>query len=310
MTITSTANTVASITLPALGDRLRHEDNHLLAEIAETFCKNQLLANMIFRTESRYRAIFSDAQLHHEYFRDGKSTLSRFGFIGGEYQTEHSIVNAVTPPSGPVQEMARKISLANYLFTDMVINGEANYPRTGFLGLDKILAGTDNESFESNRWKADSVMNNPGVQARIMKDVDLLLSRVNGPTSVLVGTGKVIRALRGAAISSRCFTDGKLYGTIDLMISAKTPDFKDVIPASLGGNRLAPGSTSLYAINMGMDENSPGLHAVTPDALEVVKVVEPYLVGSVIRGSVELGPFALTMDTYKSAAVNRNVKLV
>lgn len=257
-------------------------------------------------------------QLNSEYTpgeakRDEKT--AKAVVMGGSFEVDRVLQNT----SGAVDELAfqaqQKIKATANYFHNLVINGTsassgAGYVTNTFDGLRKSLAGTSNE-FTTDIDLSDATKLDANSNAFIDM-LDQLVHAVDGDVSMLLMNSTMLLKVRAAARRAGYYdreTDGfgrvvEMFGGIPLMDAGKYyngTSSVDAIATSTPSSSAA-GTSSIYAINIGLD----AFHGISPVGTGVINSYMPDMTapGAVKKGEVELVAGVVLKNTLKAAALN------
>lgn len=257
-------------------------------------------------------------QLNSEYTpgeakRDEKT--AKAVVMGGSFEVDRVLQNT----SGAVDELAfqaqQKIKATANYFHNLVINGTsassgAGYVTNTFDGLRKSLAGTSNE-FTTDIDLSDATKLDTNSNAFIDM-LDQLVHAVDGDVSMLLMNSTMLLKVRAAARRAGYYdreTDGfgrvvEMFGGIPLMDAGKYyngTSSVDAIATSTPSSSAA-GTSSIYAINIGLD----AFHGISPVGTGVINSYMPDMTapGAVKKGEVELVAGVVLKNTLKAAALN------
>lgn len=257
-------------------------------------------------------------QLNTEYTpgeakRDEKT--AKAVVMGGSFEVDRVLQNT----SGAVDELAfqaqQKIKATANYFHNLVINGTsassgAGYVVNTFDGLRKSLAGTSNE-FTTDIDLSDATKLDTNSNAFIDM-LDQLVHAVDGDVSMLLMNSTMLLKVRAAARRAGYYdreTDGfgrvvEMFGGIPLMDAGKYYNGTtsvDAIATSTPSSSAA-GTSSIYAINIGLD----AFHGISPVGTGVINSYMPDMTapGAVKKGEVELVAGVVLKNTLKAAALN------
>lgn len=257
-------------------------------------------------------------QLNSEYTpgeakRDEKT--AKAVVMGGSFEVDRVLQNT----SGAVDELAfqaqQKIKATANYFHNLVINGTsassgAGYVANTFDGLRKSLAGTSNE-FTTDIDLSDATKLDTNSNAFIDM-LDQLVHAVDGDVSMLLMNSTMLLKVRAAARRAGYYdreTDGfgrvvEMFGGIPLMDAGKyyngTSSVDAIATSTPSGS--AAGTSSIYAINIGLD----AFHGISPVGTGVINSYMPDMTapGAVKKGEVELVAGVVLKNTLKAAALN------
>lgn len=257
-------------------------------------------------------------QLNSEYTpgeakRDEKT--AKAVVMGGSFEVDRVLQNT----SGAVDELAfqaqQKIKATANYFHNLVINGTsassgAGYVANTFDGLRKSLAGTSNE-FTTDIDLSDATKLDANSNAFIDM-LDQLVHAVDGDVSMLLMNSTMLLKVRATARRAGYYdreTDGfgrvvEMFGGIPLMDAGKYyngTSSVDAIATSTPSSSAA-GTSSIYAINIGLD----AFHGISPVGTGVINSYMPDMTapGAVKKGEVELVAGVVLKNTLKAAALN------
>jgi hypothetical protein len=246
-----------------------------------------------------------------QYFTDLKP-------LGGSFQVDRILAKVGAAATNAVTlNMQQKIKATKAKFGDAVINGDVTVDANGFDGLSKALAGSSTESTTAIDWTGTQ---DTTWGFKVLATLDDLLSMMDGDASIVLGNRKAINLIRAAARLTSMYTREpgprnsyvERYGPAVLQEAGlKDGSASDVVPVNAsdpdGAGPLVAGSTSLYAVRIGID----GFHAVSTAGGQLVQTWLPDFTtaGAVKTGEVELGPVSVALKATKAAAVMRNVKV-
>ena len=237
--------------------------------------------------------------------------------LGGSFEIDRVIARIGKTGSDAVTlNMVRKIKAAKTLFQDLVINGDVATDPNAFDGLDKALTGSSTE-FRAGATTDWSALNTSEARLGALDALDEFLTLLDGSPTLLLGNQQALARVRSIVRGSGMYVqnpvDGlvgaggrpitrETYGGLTLVdAGAKAGSNDPIIPTA------ANGTTSLYAVRIGMD----GFHGVTTVGSQMVLVNLPDFssAGAVKKGEVELGPVSVALKATKAAAVFRNLKV-
>ena len=234
--------------------------------------------------------------------------------MGGSFQLDRVIQST----SGAVDELAfqaeQKIKATSNYFHNLVINGTstasgAGYVTNTFDGLKKLLSGTSTEITSTVSLTSSAELDS-NAQA-FLDELDAFLSVLDGTPSMLLMNKKMLNRVRSAARRAGYYDRTKddfgrvveTYNGIDLLDAGKYYNGSatvDVVETS-AASASAAGSTSIYAVVMGLD----GFHGISPTGTSVINSYMPDLnaPGAVKKGEVELIAGVALKNTLKAAVL-------
>ncbi len=232
--------------------------------------------------------------------------------FGGAFQIDRVLANMGGIVDEVTFQMQQKIKAASALFNDTVINGDAAQGQNAFDGLEKALKGSSTE-FNGSGGSVIDLSNSEQITANyttFLDQLDEFLALLDGRPTALICNAKLLAKIRACARRATSYTETKdsfgrqiaNYDGIPLIdIGAKAGSNDPVIPIDGSG-----GTTSLYAVRLGMD----GFHGISMAGQSPIRSWLPDFTtaGAVKKGEVEMVA-AVALKATKAAAVMRNIKV-
>ncbi|MCL2094768.1 phage capsid protein [Candidatus Saccharibacteria bacterium] len=252
--------------------------------------------------------------LNSEYTPQETATtqvVTNLKVMGGAFEVDRviardevQVVDHVTFQS----EQKAKATVAS--FHDQMINGDSAIIATDFDGLDKVLTGTSTEVTPVANIDLSTTGAVTNTYRAFLYHLRKMVGKMSGaPTHILMNSD-MYTAFQAISdiVPNITFTRNEMgdevgrYGSAILVEMGDKPGSSDPII----GN-AADGTTSLYAIRVGMD----GFHGVSPDGTDLINIYAPDMnaPGAVKKGEVEIVA-ATVLKATKAAAVLRNIKVV
>ena len=205
-------------------------------------------------------------------------------------------------------QSAQKVKAASALFSDTIINGDSASDAKAFDGLDVALTGSDTEVTTTiDLSTSDLVTTN---YMAFLDVLDEFLAELDGTPTALMGNAKMCAKLRAIARRAGMYQVTKdnfghqveHYGNIPFVdLGAKAGSNDPIVATNAEG-----GTTSLYAVRMGMD----GFHAISMAGQPPVRIWLPdfQTAGAVKKGEVEMVA-GCALKATKAAGVLRGIKV-
>lgn len=204
-------------------------------------------------------------------------------------------------------QMSQKIKATQALFSDMVINGDADSDLNGFDGLNKALAGsaTELDAGGIDLSTSASVTEN---YMEFLDQLDMALTALDGTASCLMGNRTMIAKLRACARRATMYQTTldswgqpiECYGAVPFIDLGEKPGTENPIIGVNGGK------SDLYIVRFGLD----GFHGVSVSGQSPIRTWLPDFTssGAVKTGEVEMIA-AVALKTTRAAAVLRNIQI-
>lgn len=235
--------------------------------------------------------------------------------LGGSFEIDRVLAQIARAAEVNFQiEQVTKAATAR--FNDEVVNGTAG--GGGWDGLDEALSGSDTEIDAADLPTGGDWTALDGDNAhKALDDIDLFLSLLDGPPTVVLGNRLAIARFRAIARRTNQYVERPVVGLTDgagapvvrgffgnaLLIDAgaKAGSNTPIIGESSGAG------TDVYAYRVGLD----GFHGVSVAGKPLVQTWLPdfSVAGAVKVGEVEMGPVATVLKATKAAAVIRGLKV-
>lgn len=236
--------------------------------------------------------------------------------LGGSYEIDRRIANLGSARTAEIAlQTLNKVKAASALLSDSIINGDTAADEDSFDGLDKALTGSSTEITDGKDWSTFTDATSAMV---ILDDLDELQSEIDGATSVMIANKHALSKMRAAARRANMYVS-------EPVSDLRLPDGRQVTRQSIGGVLFvdpgekagssdlvipldaATGTTSIYAVRMGLD----GFHGVTTAGGNLVRTLLPDFTtaGAVKTGEVYLENVAVVLKATRAAAVLRDVKV-
>lgn len=229
--------------------------------------------------------------------------------FGGSFSIDRAIADTNGTVGLVEWLLQQKIKAATALFNDTVINGNTKTKAEAFDGLETVLTGS---STECQPGAVIDLSTKDAIDANYMSFLDTLddfLMGLDGQPSAILGNSKLIGKIRACARRATMYqttnnTFGQqvmMYDNIPLIdLGTKAGSNDDVV------NTGADGTTSLYAVRLGLD----GLHACSRAGMPPIQTFLPDFTqpGAVHTGEVEMMA-AIALRATKAAGVMRKIKV-
>lgn len=239
-----------------------------------------------------------------------KRITADLAVFGGAFKIDRVIANMGGIANEVTLQMQQKIKAAGALFNDTVINGDSAVTTNSFDGLEKALTGSATEYKPGAPIDLSTSTNIDTNYKSFLDQLDEFLSLLDGTPTALLCNTKLFTKIKAVARRSTSYTETKdRFGQqiagyngipiIDLGAKAGTNDPVAAIDSSKG-------TTSLYAVRLGMD----GFHGISMAGVAPVQTWLPDFktAGAVKTGEVEMVA-AVALKATKAAAVFRDIKV-
>ncbi len=311
-----------------LTDAKNLTQDKLSQHIIDEFRKDPLLENMIFdncvspaggslsyvynRVTTPAPAVFRT--LNTEYTPAEAATTPytiNLKPFGGSFEVDRVIQNHAMGITDQVTfQVQQKVQATKALFADTWINGDTSVNDKAFDGIDKAITGSSTEKIPAaviDLSTSSAVDENHNT---FLDALDKWLAELDGTPTFLQMNRTMKAVMSGVARRSATFTEEKdefgvpilRYAGIPLLeVGDKPGTSKPIIPIDAG-----TGETSIYAARIGLD----GVHAITPEGDEIVKIYLPNIMtsGAVKKGEVEMVA-AVALKATRAAGVLRRIKI-
>lgn len=230
--------------------------------------------------------------------------------FGGAFDVDRVIANMGGIVDEVTLQMQQKIKAASALFNDTVINGDSATNAKAFDGLDVALTGAGTEFNKTNAIDLSTSAQVTANYVAFLDALDEFLMSLDGTPSFLAGNSKLIAKIRAIARRAGMYQTSKndLGQEIDKYGNIALVDLGDKAGSSLPviATDATAGTTSLYAVRLGMD----GFHGVSMAGQPPVKTWLPDFskAGAVKTGEVEMIA-AVALKSSKSSGVFRKIKV-
>lgn len=204
----------------------------------------------------------------------------------------------------------QKIKSTRALFSDMVINGNAEADPTQFTGIDKIVTGTSTEYIPDSAVDISTATAIATNAKQFMFDLRQSLKPLNAPPTFMLVNRDLFATFQSVADELTGFTMTKTalgtnimnYAGIGILEMGNKPGTNDPIIET-----ASDGTTSAYFVRLGLD----GVHAVSPAGTSPVDIFLPDWNSPLAlkRGEVEMVGALCVKDT-RSIGAFRNIKVV
>jgi len=256
-----------------------------------------------------FRAIGSDYTPQES---DTEQITTALKVFGGSFQIDRVIQNDVKGITNQVAfQLAQKLIAVKALFSDTFINGDSAVEARSFDGIDKAVTGSSTERTLETALDLSSSANITTNALKLVDELDLMLSDMNGTPDALFMNTKLKAIFNGVARRSSYFSTSDVdafgrpvtkYAGIPLIALGDKPGTANPI---IGIDGTA-GTTSIYGVRIGLDNT----HAVTPSGSSVINQYLPDFKspGAVKTGEVEMVA-ALAVKATRGISALRKVKV-
>lgn len=305
--------------------------DHLDIQIIDEFMKNNYILNnitfddaisptggggtltysytrLLTQPTAGFRAINTEYTPHEVSKKRYSVDLKVFG---GSFQVDRVINSLGGIANETTLQLQQKVKAAQALFNDTFINGDSDKVENSFDGIDKAVKGTSTEFNEGGTViDLSTSANVTSNYLAFLDTIDEFLAELDGEPSLLACNTKLAAKIRACARRATMYqtsTDNfgktiEYYGNIPFIdLGAKAGSNDSVI-----GTDVSEGTTSLYAIRLGLD----GVHGVSLYGQSPVKTYLPNFEepNAVKKGEVEMVA-AVAVKSSKAAGVLRNIKV-
>lgn len=227
--------------------------------------------------------------------------------LGGSFQIDRVIAQHEVQVVSHIQfQIEQKVKATRALFHDWFINGDEDESALMFDGLDKAVTGSTTELIPDAPIDLSSSANIDSNWKVFLDHLRKLRARLDGAPSVYAMNGDAFSVFQsvmdraGINLLSKLNYGDEVYqwgNSLVMSLGDKPGTANPIVPT-------VAGETSIYAARIGLD----GVHAVTPEGNELVRVYLPDLAapGAVKTGEVEMVA-AMAVKATKSAGVLRNI---
>lgn len=230
--------------------------------------------------------------------------------FGGSFEIDRVIANMGGIVDEVTLQMQQKVKAASALFNDTVINGDSAVDSKAFDGLDKAITGSSTEFNTSSAIDLSTSALVTSNHAAFLDMLDEFLMGLDGTPTFIGGNTKLIAKLRAVARRAGMYMVSKNDFGQQVEMYGQTP-FVD-LGAKAGSNNPvvaidgATGTTSLYAVRLGLD----GFHGISMAGVAPVQTWLPDFktAGAVKKGEVEMVS-AVVLKSTKAAGAFRKIKV-
>lgn len=229
--------------------------------------------------------------------------------FGGAFQLDRVVINNEKKVVDHIQfQTQQKVSATRAFFHDMFINGDSGGDPNVFDGLDKAVTGSSTELIPAAAIDLSTSAKIDSNWKKFLDQMRKLRAALDGaPTLWLMNNDMFAvfqsvmdRAGISLATKQNYGDEAVQWGPATIMPLGDKPGTSNPIIPTVNGE------TSIYPVRLGLD----GVHAVSPEGDEIVKIYLPNLKapGAVKTGEVEMVA-AMAVKSSRSAGVLRKIKI-